>query len=114
MPKASEVASELRKLADSLDREPDAEVTRGWIDFFTHGDKGLFFRMAKSIPHPFEKLYEGQELRLRYDNPALRIDVHVERDKVCRIVKPAQEAVYECEPLLSEAEEAALETAVAE
>lgn len=105
MPKASEVASELRKLADSLDREPDAETGRAWLDFFCHANKSQFLTHAKTLPRPCEKIYDRSELKLRYESDALRVDVHVERDTVCRLVEPAREAVYECEPLLSEAEE---------
>lgn len=106
MPKASEVAAELRKLASSLDSFPDAEIPRGWCDFFCHADKESFLTLALNMPRPFEKIYEAGDLRVRYNNPALRVDLHVRRDTVCRLVKPAQEAVYECEPLLSDAEEA--------
>lgn len=114
MPLASEVASELRKLADSLDRYPDTEVGRGWIDFYCHAEKERFLAVAKSLPHPFEKIYESTELKLRYDHTALRVDVHVQRDKVCELVEPAKPAVYRCEPIFSEADEPVLETGVTE
>jgi len=35
----------------------------------------------------------------------LTFDVEVARNAVCRLVKPAQPAVYDCEPLLSQEEE---------
>lgn len=117
MPKASEVASELRKLADSLDREPDAKIPLTGVYFSTrYEDKQAFLNVAAILPRPIKKTYpcNGAEIELEYRSDAIRVFATARRSVVCELVEPAKPAVYRCEPLLSEAEEAALETAVAE
>ena len=107
MPKASEVAAELRKLADGLDEQPDAPITKPYI-YFTHlgdGEKSAFIALARSFPRPFEKVYKNDDLRLEYVNRAMDLTARINRDAVCRIVEPAKPAKYECEPLLSAEEE---------
>lgn len=115
MPKASEVATELRKLADSLDREPDAEIPAPGVYFPTrYEDKKAFLNVAAILPHPIKKTYpcNGTEIELEYRTSSIRVSTCGQRDTVCELIEPAKPAVYRCEPLLSEAEEAALETAV--
>lgn len=117
MPKASEVASELRKLADSLDKQPEVEIPAPGVYFPTrYEDKKAFLNVASILPHPIKKTYpcNGTEIELEYRTSAIRVSTCGQRDTVCKLVEPAKPAVYRCEPLLSEAEEAALETAVAE
>jgi len=110
VPKASEVASELRKLADSLEREPETEIEPFLIrTYSTSRSKQSFLNLARLLPRPFSKVYERDNLLiLRGEDFTTPVSfrAQIDRDIVCRIVKPAQEAVYECEPLLSEAEEA--------
>ena len=107
MPKASEVAAELRKLADSLEQEPDAEISQPWVTFWPSRES--FLALARVLPRPFAKKYERDTIQLIYGASAgtpIYVRVEAQRTAVCRVVKPAQEAVYECEPLLSEAAEA--------
>jgi len=110
MPKASEVAAELRKLADSLEQEPETEIRPFLIrTYHTSSSKQDFLNLVRLLPHPFSKEYERDALLILrgkdFETP-VSFRAHIDRDIVCRVVKPAQEAVYECEPLLSEAEEA--------
>jgi hypothetical protein len=113
MPKASEVAIELRKLADGLDTLGDTNVTDPWISFYhTSSDaKDMFLALAKAFPRPFTKEYEegdNGDLVLKYKTPAAFIKASIRRTNVCRVVEPAKPAVYECEPLLSAEDHAAL------
>ena len=112
MPLAKNVAAELRKLADSLDKEPETEINAPYIWFSCNymGDKGkpLFLALGRLMPRPLVKEYKGDEFRLKYSNDSISVAAVIERNKVCRIVQPAQEAVYECEPLLSMEEESAI------
>lgn len=110
MPKASEVANELRKLADGFDREPEADVTKPYL-YFTHygmGEKAAFLATAKAMPRPITKEYKDKDIRLEYKSKGLEIAVRIDRDAVCHIVEPAKPAVYSCEPILSQIEEESL------
>jgi hypothetical protein len=114
MPLAKDVAIELRKLADSLDQQPEAQIVRPWI-YFSNSymgseAKGLFLALAAILPHPLAKVYKGDEIRLEYENPAMSISAYIERSKVCTIIEPQRiiPAVYQCEPLLSESEDVSL------
>lgn len=112
MPLAKEVAMELRKLADSLDKEPEADVPIAFLHFYACDDKARFLALAAAFPHPFAKEYEDGErgnLELKYETSAAIFTVSCLRSAVCRIVEPAKPAVYECEPLLSLEEDIALE-----
>ena len=113
MAKASEVAIELRKLADALDREPDSDIERPYILFshYTEEGKEKFKTLARLLPRPIEKNWEelpNGYLNLIYDTPAAYIKAYIPRSVVCTLVEPAKPAVYNCEPLLSIEEEAAL------
>jgi len=68
--------------------------------------KAAFLNTARLLPRPVSKSYPKDEIQVEYRTSSLRAYSRIERTEICRLVKPAQEAVYECEPLLSEAEEA--------
>jgi hypothetical protein len=114
MPKASEVAQELRKVADALDLHPDVETVRPDLSFFySFEDKQKFLDTARLFPHPVTKHYPtdtGQysRVRVKHETNALSVETSIYRESVCIIVKPAQAAEYDCELTLSEAEDAAL------
>jgi hypothetical protein len=115
MPKSNEVAIELRKLADALDRNPDAQISKPTI-YFSHsylGAKGkdMFLALAKSMPRPIKKDdgYRHDEVVLCHDTDALDIYSSIPKDRTCILIRPAQEAVYECDPILSQLEESTLE-----
>ena len=114
MPLASEVANSMRKLAAALDTIPNAHIARPVIAFYHYGQarKEEFLTLARVFPRPFEKVYEEREtgdLLLKYSSQGLTLQSSIPRSQVCRIVQPAREAVYECDPVLSAAEEATLE-----
>src|SRR5580658_1590552 len=54
MPKANEVATELRRIADALDKEPDAELpsARLWLHA---DDKSTFLSAVRLMPRPLKK-----------------------------------------------------------
>lgn len=107
MPKASEVAAELRKFAACLDKDPEADVDRPFI-LMWYGDKNTFLRAAALMPRPISKYYSSSDLNLDYKTSGISIRMSVPRNLVCTLVAPAVDAVWECEPLLSAEEESEL------
>jgi hypothetical protein len=117
MPKASEIAIELRKFADALDKSPDAETIRPVLNFWHWTtEKDQFFTEVALIPRPAKKDWGSatdgySSLTVKHETPALVIEASIRRSVVCEIVEPAKPAVYNCPSILSKAEEAALESA---
>jgi hypothetical protein len=112
MPKASEVAVELRKLADSIERGGDTAVPSATVLFgrdYAIDDKDRFLAIARLMPKPLTKEYTEREVKVRYITEAVKVSAYIDRSGVCKIIKPAQPAVYDCEPLLSEVELATVE-----
>jgi len=109
MPLAKDVATELRKIADGFDREPDAEMPYAFVSF-THHTKESFLAMARVMPRPIEKQVTDSNLRLKYKNEAITLWVDVPQSLTCVLITPAHDAVYRCEPILSliDIEESAL------
>ena len=112
MPKASEVANELRKLADAFDQHPESPATKAYVTLMCD-TKEEFVSVSKMLPRPLVKSiqYEGkdyEELRVEYSNSAVRIMATIKRNLVCQLVEPAKPAVYKCEPILSQLEEESL------
>ena len=112
MPKASEVASALREMADVLDASPDTDIAKPDL-YFYHGHnatKEQFLALARIFPRPFKKSdgYDHTQYRLAYESPVLDATAWIERSKVCTIITPAREAVYDCPALLSPEEEASI------
>lgn len=113
MPKANEVAAELRKLADALDRIGECEVSAPNV-YFSYCFEGSaakddFLALAKILPRPLTKEYPaGDTMDLVYKTNAIRVRTYIERSKVCTLIEPSRKAVYRCEPLLSPEEEDAL------
>ena len=112
--KASDVATELRKLADSIDGLGETEISRPFI-YFSHssGDdrKERFIALAKVLPRPLKKTYgEGSypDLTLAYVGTHLRITASIPRSEVCEVLEPAKPAVYHCPSIFSQEEESAL------
>jgi hypothetical protein len=111
MPKASEVAAELRKFADCLDKEPDTEIDKPFV-YFIHYSKKPFISLARLMPRPFKKGKEeyGSDPRIRivYENASIDITSTIPQSSTCTLVKPAQPAIYDCDPILSLEEDAQL------
>ncbi len=107
--KASELATKLRKLADGLDKAPDAEIHTYVSITPVNDDKQTFLELAKVLPHPLTKKirHEGtsyEDFTLEGDGFILAIP----RSAVCILVGPARPARYECPTILSAEDEAAL------
>ena len=109
-----EYAHKLNALADFLLSRPVFDLPtyqKGidqWLSYFSNKDGFLAAFRALS---PGKKEYtEGQygELKFTPDGVDEKLGwfIKVSRSVVCTLVKPAQPAVYDCEPLLSAAEEA--------
>lgn len=103
--KAGLVASELRRLADSLDAQPDTSITKPWLFFYGH-DKASFGAIVKLLPKPLTKrIEEGCEefrrIRVEYQNEAIDVCASVPQSLTCELLEPAKPAVYRCDPLLS-------------
>lgn len=103
MPLAKDVALELRKLADSLDKQPDAEITQPWITFYEH-QKERFLATARLLPRPLTKDedYDSSRFRLIYDSfdTSIHIECSVDKSTVCTLIEPAKPAVYKCVSIL--------------
>lgn len=108
---AKDVAAELRKLADALDKEPKTDIRRPTI-WFHHEDKQQFLNLARLMPRPFTKTVwtPGSIPAIRLTHTAEHADIEavIDQRKMCRLIRPAVPAEYECEPLLSQEEEDAL------
>ena len=106
------IAAELRKLADSLEKEPDAKIESVLVSF--HCDqKETFLTVARLFPRPFTKSVKYQDtdypdLHIEHKSDAITVWARVPQKKMCTLVRAAQPAVYDCEPLLSDEEEASI------
>ncbi len=110
MPKAIEVATELRRVADALAAQPETLVHKPWLCFYCD-TKQPFLNTFSLLPKPLKKRYDNQgnsydRVHLEYQAPGIDLDCSVYRSQVCTLVAPATPAEYRCEPLLSEEEEA--------
>ena len=110
MPTATSIATELRRIADVLDKTPDVDLVKPSLDFY-HGytaTKEEFLALAKIFPRPFKKSdgYSHDKVELTHETPSLNVGTSIKRWKVCTLREPARPAVYDCEPLLSQTEEA--------
>lgn len=115
--KAREIAAELRRIADAIECEPEKELQQPTLSFSFY-EKEPFLAIVKALPKPVYKHYtqysltistapmkDNKEYRV-YDYLPVYLVVDVPRDKVCKLIQEAQDAVYECESLLSDAEAA--------
>jgi hypothetical protein len=116
MTTAHDIAIELRKMADSLDKEPEAALTKAYVWMNFSLDKAGFINAARLLPRPAKKRFDEEgrtidRIHLEYDTPHLEVSASMYRDQFCKILVPAKviPAIYECEPLLSAEEEASLE-----
>ena len=70
--------------------------------------------LARILPHPLKKDVEDparsfSSIKITAEScTAICVYASIERSRICKLVRPAQPAEYECEPLLSEDEEEAL------
>ena len=115
MPTARGVAIELRRVADALDLNADVEVKKPSLDFsfWDKSEKDLFLATARVLPRPVEKKYpvdpdRFSRVRVENDSQALMVSASIYREAICRIIRPAQAAQYDCEFTLLEHEDASL------
>ena len=114
-PTAGQVAAELRRVADALDKEPEAVISTPWLSFYCNNyslpEKGklAFLALARILPRPLTKKMSDNYMELEAISDTLRLAVQINRSAVCTLVEPAKPAVYHCEPLLSVEEEAQIE-----
>ena len=115
MPKASEVAAELRKIADALDQISELSVDKPILSFshYSKDQKDSFLGIARVMPHPLKKTYptdDGQyaSVTVSHASPGLHISNSIIRTAVCTVIKPAQPAQYDCELTLLDHEDASL------
>lgn len=115
MPTCKQVAQELRNLADHLEQGGETEIQQAWITFYHSAateDKEKFKQIAKFLPRPLKKVISDPNddkwarLKLEHDTCAVQINATIPRSATCRIIQLAQPAKYECDPVLSEEEEA--------
>lgn len=113
-----EYANTLRSIADQLEAKPEFPMPL----YFGHQDEkeGRPFRIVLSYFRDKVRFLEAVlalgEGTKEYKKDSIgtpelvftacqgQLALSIDRDKVCRIVKPAQPAEYECEPLLSQEE----------
>ena len=113
--KAIDAVENLRKLADLLEKHPEAKIGTAYFSIGFY-EKDSFLAMARDLPRPFEKTYgdgEYGELSVSFGDIAKSgwVRLSIPRKTACRLVEPAKPAVYDCDPILSADEEAQLEGA---
>lgn len=110
MPTSSEVAAELRKFADSLDKNPEVQIQRANISFyhFQAADKDNFLAIAKLLPRPAKKSILNDDVQVEYESTAVRIYARIPQQNTYTLVEAARPAVYKCDPILSDLEEGEL------
>ena len=114
MTTAGAVAIELRRVADALDKEPETPFEQPMVSFYCNdylaADKGktAFLNVVRLLPKPLTKKPSDTVMELEYKTDAILLRAQIDRSAVCTLVEPAKPAVYRCEPLLSQDEEAAL------
>ena len=108
MPTAHEVATDLRAIADRLDENPDAIMPRMEFGRYFGEDTEGFKKFVALMPRPIEKQFNGDgkydSVYAKHTMNALDLRAQVYRGSICRIVKPAIPAVYECGSFLSDEE----------
>ena len=115
MPKAGEIAKELRRIADALETIPDADLPRPMVAFYADS-KEDFTMLASSLPRPLKKKVRDAnddrwaKLVIECNSmTSVQCYAEVSRNKMCTLIEPAKPAVYDCHPLLSTEEESLLE-----
>lgn len=109
---ASMVAAQLRMLADALDKEPDAIIRPAWVSFHCN-TKEEFLNVARLLPRPLQKSIDSPgrnfaRYQLEYLSPTMDVHCSVPQSTTCKLIRPAQPAVYDCDPLLPEFESQAV------
>jgi hypothetical protein len=106
--KSAEVATELRRLADALDKEPELEISP-YLSIDADTSKETFLALARIMPRPMEKGIDFPNT----DYSDFKLEhgfwkIKVAQSAMCILVEPARPARYECPSILSPEEEEAL------
>ena len=114
-PTAGQVASELRRIADALDVEPDTEVEAPMVTFYCNSylaeDKGkaVSLNVVRLLPRPLVENHTRADIEIENpDQSVVWLRAFINPAAVCEIVEPAKPAVYRFIPLLSDQEVAKL------
>jgi hypothetical protein len=118
MVKVRDVAAELRRLAEAMERVgaaqaegavgAEVEIPQPWFTI-NCATKEQLQAVVAVLPRPLTKHTEQVITgywKVYFNLPftAIKAYVGIDRDQVCRLVAPAREAVWECEPVLAEGE----------
>jgi len=98
-----EYARNLQKLGEWLLSRPEFEIGRySAIPFsiFNYWDKDQFLAAARALGTG-KKQFTEREVQFEVVLPFGEIRCDAPRDKVCRLIRPAE---YECDPFLTDAE----------
>lgn len=116
-PTASAIASELRKLADALDKGGETPIPKAnlWWHF---NSKEELVSLVKLLPKPLTKRIDPPSCAYPYliierEHPLVEVDVRGPQYKTCTLIEPARPAKYRCDPILAELEEDELSQEVA-
>ena len=112
--KASEVATEFRRIADALDKAPDLKIQPYLSISPTRIDKDTFLALAKIMPRPMKKGidFPGES----YEKFTLTREfwrIKILRSAICTIKEPARPATYECPSIFTPEEEEEMSSASA-
>src|SRR5581483_3112973 len=96
-------AVELRRIADELESRPEFDLPdytrKAYVSFSYFSDKGRFISAVRALGSLSKDFSDKTYLRVSKSlGTTASIDMNVNRDSVCRLVR---EAEYECEPLLN-------------
>lgn len=103
---AAQVAAELRRIADALDKEPELELAP-YLSIYVKGDdKDAFLKLARAMPRPMTKGidFEGTtyaDFKLQYGFWRIKIP----QGCMCTIKTPARPAEYDCASIFTPEEE---------
>lgn len=110
-----ELALKLQALSVHLQEQPEVEIGPVVLSCESVISKENFLALVKTMPRPISKRYtdyflwvETKDAERNERSDVMPLSFAINRETVCRLVQPAVKAVYECDPLLSPEEEAAL------
>lgn len=98
---AGALAADLRRVANHLDRAPDAIIQAPYVSFLHYGTdaKETFAILARLLPKPTEITHDGSEVVLSGPFSSCRLSATIPASLICTVVEPAKPAVYryDCE-----------------
>ena len=106
MTTAGQIAIELRKLADALEREPEASIDAPIVSWYYWGEsqKDAFKATTRGMSKPLEKSINSGDLKVEYKSDAITIRTTIPQSVSCTLLEPAKPAKYRCDPILSDGE----------